>query len=899
MKTRSFVLRDNLTRLTAICAIVFLAATAALADGTVTGTVTQPDGTPFPDVAILVTPSGQEATTDADGNYSLTLPAGAYNLLAVADGYDSNEESVSVVDGETSTLDFDLVESIAQFGDSVVVVGARQERTVLESTVPVDVLTPVDMEDSGQTETSRMIQFLAPSFNYSTSTVSDGTDIVRPSTLRGMGPDQTLVLVNGKRRYNSALVNVNGSIGRGTAGTDLNAIPPSAIGQIEVLRDGAAAQYGSDAIAGVINLQYKKTTDITNIELSAGQYYEGDGETLQGSINHGFKVGDGGFINGTFEYRDRGWTNRAGLDPRRIFNFLEQQPGQPALSEGTPDPREATYDRLNHRYGDAESKNLYFYLNADIPLQDDWSLYFFGGIANRDGESAGFNRLPSQGRTNILIHPEGHLPMINTTVEDNSAAVGVIKTFSDWSLDASVTWGQNDFNFDISNSANTSFGAASGTSADAGTLSIEQINLNLDLYRIADWGSTPVMMAFGGEYREDTYQIVAGVPLSFADGRVPDQFGGRSPAGIQVFPGFRPSNEVDESRDNVSLYGDLEFSIGDSFLLDVAARFEDYSDFGNKVIGKVAGRYQFTEKFALRGSVNSGFRAPSLSQSNFNNISTQFVDVDGELLPLEVGTFRVSDPVAQALGAEDLREETSIGYSIGFTSRPQNNLTITGDFYAVDIEDRIVLSGRFSASNPQIGDLLEPFGVNAAQFFTNAIDTSTTGADLVIAWSKPMSADSNLSLTAAANWNKTELDGEVRTPPELEGLGETLFNDIEVTYLERGQPRQHYNLAGRYRKGAWGTMLRFNYFGEVTSTESASDPARKQTFAGKWLTDLDLSYTFDNGIRASIGGTNIFDTFPDKNIASNSFNGIFVYPRRVAPFGFNGGYYYAKVSINL
>jgi iron complex outermembrane receptor protein len=867
-----------------VAAGLFLLTPAVVLAGTVSGTVADDAGQPIAGATVLVVESGRDVTTDANGSYSLSLPAGDYVLLAAASGHRTEEISVSVPADGSETVDFSLPASLSAFGDELVVLGSRTSRTATETPVPVDVLSSEDLENIGLSETSRMIQFLAPSFNFSTSTISDGTDIVRPSTLRGLGPDQTLVLVNGRRRHTSALVHVNGSIGRGTAGVDLNAIPPSAIDRIEILRDGAAAQYGSDAIAGVINVILKQGTDKTRVDLTAGQHFEGDGETLQAGVNHGWEIGDGGFFNVTAEYRNRGFTNRAGLDPRQIYS---------SLPDGSLDPREANYNRLNHRYGDAESENMYLFFNGEIP-SGDGGFYFFGGISEREGESAGFNRLPGQSRTNIFLHPDGHLPLINTTVDDSSVAIGYRGSIGDnWSYDAGVVNGKNEFNFLISNSANTSLGATSPTSADAGTLKFDQTTFNLDL--LGTVGKS--FVALGFEYREDGYQIVAGEPVSYIDGGEPNQFGGVSPAGIQVFPGFQPVNEVDASRDSIALYGDVEVPVSDRFLVGLAARFEDYSDFGNTLDGKLTGRFEVNDNFAVRGSVSTGFRAPSLHQSNLANISTQFVDVAGELVPVEVGTFRNPSPLTTVLGVPLLTEETSNSLSLGFTARPRDNLSITADVYSIDIDDRIVLSGRFSTGIPQVAPLLDSIGVGAGQFFVNALDTETEGLDLVIAYSTE-AGGGKVDLTGAFNWTSTNILN-IKTPTLLDGLGETLFNEIERVYIQEAQPHQHYNLSARYSQGDFSGIVRANYFGKVASTESASDPARKQIFAGKWLTDLDLSWRFDGGFKLHVGANNIFDVFPDENIPSNSFNGIFVYPRRTAPFGFNGGYYYTRISIDI
>lgn len=885
-----------------LIALLFGAAPAFAQRATVQGKVQSIDGKNLRNATVLVVETQRSTTTDRTGHFSLPVPEGDWTLLATATGFEVAQQRITVgsAGSEAPDLVFTLTPALSQFSDELVVIGSRAVRTTVESAVPVDVLSENEIVDTGMTETSRALQFLAPSFNHSTSTISDGSDIVRPSTLRGLGPDQTLVLVNGRRRHNSALVHVNGSIGRGTAGVDLNALPMSAIESIEVLRDGAAAQYGSDAIAGVINIRLRQAVG-TRVTLNAGRHFAGDGDNYQVGISHGWRLRERGFLNLTAEYRDRSATNRAGRDPRRIFNFLEQEFGEPALANGTLDPREETYDRRNHRYGDAAAENATLFLNSMLPLNDTTDLYFYGGLSERDGESAGFNRLPSQGRTNILLYPEGHLPLINTGVDDHSWTVGLRKLFSSgWSLDASFSTGGNRFNFLISDSANTSLGLDSPTAADAGTLEFAQQVLNVDAFRAFG----PFNLAFGGEWREDHYEIQAGASASWIDGGVANQFGGVAPAGIQVFPGFRPANEVDASRGSLALYGDLEWQISEPLLLGVATRYEDYdaaggTDVGSTLDGKLSFRYAFNERLALRGAAATGFRAPSLQQALFNNISTQFVDVNGEIVPLEVGTFRVDSDVAQALGAVPLREETSTSFSLGFTAQPNDNLSVTLDLFQVDIDDRVVISGRFQASNPQVAPILEPFGVSAAQFFSNAISTETEGADLVVAWSRALGDDASLALTAAANWNRTRLAGRVQTPPQLVGLGETLFPLIDRTYLELAQPQELYNVGARYQQDRWTAQLRFNYFGEVTSTESNTDPSARQTFGGKWLTDFDLSYELRDGVRLSIGGNNVLDVYPDRNIARNSFNGIFVYPRRTAPFGFNGGYYYTRLTVDF
>lgn len=826
--------------------------------------------------------------------------------------------------------------------EELITIGARggRERSAVDSAVPVDAFDLETLGAGGQTEVARMLQMAAPSFNFSTSTISDGTDVVRPATLRGMQPDQTLVLVNGKRRHNSALMHVNGSIGRGTAGVDLNAIPASSIKRIEILRDGAAAQYGSDAIAGVINVILKDQTETIDPYLQYGQTYEDDGEQVLGSVNAGFPIFGDGFVNATFEYRDRSATNRSGVDPRQQFTFDEQVLGQPQLADsdgdgtcdtgGTCTPRSDEPNPpgsdpqgvLNHRYGDPDSENIYFSWNAGIPLGPT-ELYTFGAIAQREGQSGGFFRRNNDARSVPAIHPDGFLPLINTNVDDTSAGLGLrweeLLTF-DW--DASVVYGENEFEFIITNSNNVSIGDTSPTSANAGTLSTELLVFNLDASRQIDWFDSS-QLSFGFEYRDDKYKLQPGEQNSWigptttpaSDPAITNQFGGTPAAGIQVFPGFQPANTRDDSRDATALYADLEMDLTERWLLGIALRWEDYSDFGDTLNGKIAARWNVVDNVTLRGSVSTGFRAPSLQQQFFNNISTQFVTVMGvPNVPTEVGTFANDSPVvSQGFGIPQLEEETSTNVTGGFAWTPTDNFTMTVDLYYISVEDRVVLSGRFTAEDDSGGacavpgscpirEIVQPFGINSAQFFSNAIDTETTGVDIIMDYSTELSGGGFLKLGAGMNFNRVVQDGDTRIPSTLVNspdAAETLYSRQERLWLEHGQPRQHWVMSAAYDRGRFSLLTKANWFGEVSSAESASDPDLDQQFAGKWLVDLEGSWQFTDSVSVRVGANNIFDTTPDENISSNSFNGIFPYNRRTTPFGFNGGFYYASVNLSF
>lgn len=659
----------------------------AQSSGTIKGTITDAKtGDSLPGANIIILGSHMGTGTDANGEYSLKVAPGSYVLQVSYVSYKTVKEKVTVESGQTLTKNFALAADLIGTDEVVVVGTRRKDRTVVNSPVPIDVISAKDIQQSGFTQTTEMIKMLVPSYNAPETTIDDGSDHVRPATLRGLGPDQVLVLVNGKRRYTSALVHVNGTIGRGSTGADLNAIPASAIERIEVLRDGASAQYGSDAIAGVINIILKEKKGF-DASASYGQYmttenrgytesesniagedastFSWDGNAQNVSITDGFSktvhLGYGfGVNNGTVylsgEYRKHNFTNRAGLDPRQQFFTVN----------GQPDPREATFGRLNHRYGDADVSDIGLFLNSTIPVSDNAKFYAFGGYSKRDGLSGGFFRRSLDNRTVRGIYPYGFLPEIQTKIYDGSFAAGVKGSLGEWAYDVSETYGGNSFNFFVTNSLNTSMGLTSPTSFFAGALKFLQSTSNIDLVRQTDIGTAnPLNIAVGFEFRWENYQIGPGEPNSYINGGIPvldgPNAGASASAGSQVFPGFAPSNTQDQSRTNMGMYADLENRLTEQLTLGAAARFENYSDFGSTLTAKLDGRYEIAPGFAIRGAVSNGFRAPSLAQEYFSAISTNFIGG----VPFEIGTFPVSSPVAKALGAKELTAEKSIKYKRG------------------------------------------------------------------------------------------------------------------------------------------------------------------------------------------------------------------------------------------
>lgn len=604
-----------------VTAFLLLAASPATGQECLEIKVVDPWGAQVPTATVSV--GGQSQPADDSGTANLCgLGDGPHSVTVTAPGFAAEARTVENSAGSvTVALELETVAA------EVVVVGTRSEgREPLESPVPVESVIGERLRNSGHVETGRALQMLAPSFNFQSSAITDGTDSVRPATLRGLGPDQVLVLVNGKRRHNSALLHVLDTVGRGTAGTDMNSIPIGAIERIEVLRDGAAAQYGSDAIAGVINLVLKETPGFS-FDQTWGQTYRGDGDVPTTSVSGGLGGEDGRFLHLTYERRDRGHTNRSGAWGWPFYNPVGCSPGEQPSSTGfCLDPRESTVDRHVIRLGDADSDHHTLYYNGAIPLGEKANFYSFGGFSTRANGSPGFYRVPFIFDPRIVyeLHPEGFLPFINTEVNDLSFAAGIDwTTNSGWTFDWSVNHGRNSFDFLITNSNNASYGVTSPTQADAGGLQFEQTTFNFDVSRLFEFAGRTMNLAFGGEFRRDAFGIRAGAPVSYLHG-LDDPNSDKStckpdaPPGIQVFPGYRPNDEVDASRTNAAGYVDLEWVFGGKFHVGTAGRFERYSDFGSTINGKLAIRYDVTPSFAVRGGVNTGFRAPSLHQLHYS-----------------------------------------------------------------------------------------------------------------------------------------------------------------------------------------------------------------------------------------------------------------------------------------
>jgi iron complex outermembrane recepter protein len=863
---------------------LFLSISTAMAQKTIAGRVT--DGrTKEPLIGASVASKGttQGTLTDVDGKFQLTLPNGNSLIVITFVGYDKKDMAV----GNESVLEITLDESSANL-ENVVVVGSRAPaRTNTQSAVAVDVITPKDLKGFSQVDVGQILTFVAPSFNSNRQTVADGTDHVDPASLRGLGPDQVLVLVNGKRRHTSALVNINGTVGRGSVGTDMNVIPVAAIERIEVLRDGAAAQYGSDAIAGVINIVLKKETEGIAVSLTAGSNFTNlkysapnlaggmtdynkqitDGNVDQLDLMKGFKLGSKGWLMVAGQYNDRAKTNRSGLDniPTTYLGGNGSFPSTPAGQDQTTFRKDLIaadaaiekangYDRHNLVFGNSTSKNYGGFFNGGFQTSETGELYFSGGLTHRTGDGFGNYRVPVARNQQplkadgSLFYKNGFLPGIRSAIDDASFMAGFRTKLGEWKMDLSNVYGQNSFQFTVFNSGNASLANNDNqqTVFDAGQLRFKQNSTNLDFSRMFEkmGAISRFNTAFGAEYRYDNYQIVAGEKNSyFGDGHsvptAPLTAGGAAAGttaaapGSQVFPGFQPSNEVNKSRTSMGAYADFEGEIADRLLVGVAGRYENYSDFGSNFSGKVSGRLKLTNQIALRGSASTGFRAPSLQQRYFQNTSTQFSGG----LPSNTLTVNNDDPIARtAIGVDALRPETSVSFTGGVTAK-FNYLSLTVDAYQIDIKDRIVYSGAFSRA--LLGFAATDYvGVNNVNFFANAANTTTKGVDIVASSKFPI-CKGFLNVTAAVNFNQNTVTGInsttlINDPAKNDPtkspdtwFKNLLFDRQQQSRIEVWQPKNKVNLSLNYTLDKLGITVRMVRFGETQYVHNVYTDAKK------------------------------------------------------------------------
>lgn len=813
--------------------------------------------------------------------------------------------------------------------DQVSVLGNRtQARTVLESPVPIDVLGADDIRSSGYTDISQILQALLPSFNFPHPTTPDGNTHIRSATLRGLSPDQTLVLVNGKRRHASAWVNTGGTVGKGAVSTDLNAIPVSAIARVEVLRDGASAQYGSDAIAGVINIVLRDDAGFEG-RASHGSTRDGGGDTTSIALDTGFAFTDGGGVHLTWDYRDRKAADRALADTRQQYFGIGRN-GAPvapsstygsgtglapiggAASGAVADPREATIDRdALWRFADsADTVEKTVFGNLRKPL--DWGngleVYAFGGYGVSDGSSNASLRRAGQPENVRAIYPDGFLPWVDTRSTNASLGAGIKGVAGDWQWDLSSVYGRNKLVYRTRNTLNATLGADSPTAFYNGAQAASQWTTNADANTTFELGwHAPLRLAVGAEFRRDTYGIRAGEPGSYVWGpyRVLDgpAAGSVPTIGSQGFAGIQPGDAGNHHRHNVAAYAEAETDLSDRLLVSLAGRWEDYSDFGSTANGKLALRYQLDGGLALRASASTGFHAPALAQQYFSSTSSRTLNntITGVPEYVLVRTAPVDSVEARALGARALDPEEATNLTAGLTWGIAG-LSASLDVYRIDIDDRIFLSSNFvdAAGSNAIRNYLAALGspgVTSVRYFSNAADTRTTGIDASARYRWDLAERGSLVATVGYNRNKTELTRVASTPAQLTALGvrTPLFDITERTRVEKGQPRDNLTVALAWDVGRWGFNLGTHRYGVVEGVAATNQSAANvaafaqgstrfrtlpteagsagnldviQRLEARWVTDLDIAFRASDALTVVLGANNLFNTYPTRNIAT-------------------------------
>lgn len=841
--------------------------------------------------------------------------------------------------------------STEQPDPEVVVVGTRRtDRTVTQSASPIDVFDRKAVEGQTSFDMNDMLRNLVPSFNVARWAVNDGSTFVRPPSLRGLPPDEILVMVNGKRRHRAAVVHY----ANGAQGVDMAMIPGIAVERIELLRDSAAAQYGSDAIAGVINYQLKRNNSGLQIRSRYGQFYEGDGKAYQVAANLGMKLTEAGFFDISAEFADNGRTTRS-----------VTRPGALALAQQFPD----TYGQIPNpvqRWGNPKSRAARGFFNAGLDLSDHLKAYMFGSYGHSEFDSDFNYRQPvsvtgpnAQGvpngqtfgqsggvystiYTDIIpglydsrgkpvfdgtgktfnfrqIYPLGFTPLFHGDLDDMSLVAGAKGDVGDLTWDVSAAYGENRIKYSLTNSMNPSMGPKSPTSFYMGQLKQHETNFNADFTYKLDAGlSSPVTLAFGGEYRREGYAIGLGDPESYeigiygvqtvraADGTLytntPLQIGSNG------FPGYGPDSVVNAARGNYAFYGEVDADVVRGLSLTGALRHERFDDFGTTTTWKATARYAFNDAIAIRGGLGTGFRAPTPGQLFAQNVTASFVGND----PIESAIYPVTTPAARAFGAKPLKPEKSRNFSAGIVLTPARALTFTVDYYNIRVRDRIGLTGFIDINTPERRQALRDSGARNAEtlgrlrYFTNAFATKTEGVDVVGNW-RAGTGIGDFDTTLAVSYNTTQVTS---TEPTLV-LGQPInvVDSIRVGNINKGLPHWRGYATENWSLGSFSATARANYYDGWTVVDYAGNGGDKR-FSSDVTVDLEVRYKANSWLTLAVGAENILDNYPDKDRRATgtaqqnwyqSTGGTaigMVYPDG-APYGYNGGFWYLRANFDF
>lgn len=834
-------------------------------------------------------------------------------------------------------------------GEAIIVTGTRfQPRTAAQSAVPVDAVSRETLLQGGRVDLLDQLRTQVPSFSFPRPLGSGVGDFILQPSLRGLGPGELLVLVNGKRRHTTSDLNTSNGIGRGDVAVDLNAIPTLALTRAEILRDGAAAQYGSDAISGVINLILDQSTG-TRAIATYGITEEGDGEYYEAAVSTGIALGNDAVLRLTASYLDRDGTNRSDPDTRQQY-FGTDAAGRPTTisgsfgsgtgltpSNGALDPREATFDRNVFRFGDQPFSNTQLFANFVAPASEAAEIYAFGGYNRLRGDVEYFFRRPGQDQTIRAFYPDGFRPRLDSRLENFSAAFGVRGAdLAGFGFDLSTVYGVNTQDLAYENSANVSLGLESPTEFYRLGADFYQWTSNLDLTRDIHVGDgAPIQLAFGAEYREEDYRLFSGDIDGFRNGGAPildgPNAGRPAPIGAQPGPTAGPDDRASIGRNSKALYAEVQKEFAGRLLLQGAVRYEDYSDFGDTTNYKVAGRFDIGGGFAARASYNTGFRAPALAQSGYNASNTLILN--GQQAIVRVAA--VDSPAARLVGAQPLRPEKSQNISAGLVFE-SGEFSATIDAYHIDLDDRIAISSTFQ--DQRITDFLAAngqSGFGAVSFITNAVDTTTEGFDVVVNYRHRFGSVGLFTATLAGNYNTTKFDRIAGTPAPLAELGITtpLFDLTQQLRFSDSLPRSKATLDLSYVQGPFSINLQNTRFGEVSTVALTNrTPAQIaaltpgydvelipipgsansdiiQTFGARILTDIQLGYQLMPAITVTAGIRNVLNVYPDENIRStvesvaagtNGADASGTQPyNAISPFGFNGRTYFLRLGLDF
>ena len=845
---------------------------------------------PLAGATLRVQPRGPLCVTGSDGRCTLVVDADTAEVTATAVGFVPVSHSIATRSSTSMVVTFDLEPSAVRL-DQIVAIGTRApERTASRSAVPVDVIPRQLLENTGAVETWQQLQRLVPSLNVPHIPIGDNH--MRPVTLRGLAPHHVLVLVNGRRRHPAPVLLAGPSV-PSTSFTDLSAIPTSAIERIEVLRDGAAAQYGSDAIGGVVNIVLRSGAH-RDMHASAGTVVssEGgrsftDGRHVKVGGTYGVTGSSGAHFTLSGEFQDRSGTNRA--YPDRRPQYFAGEPGNDAP------PRVSSY------LGNGDLRSAAALVTAGAQLGGNTEAYASLGAADRNGVSPdAFFRRPLDARTVRAIHPDGFLPVIGSSIVDVSALAGLRGSLYGWRWDVSSGWGGSRVGYTVRNTNNVSLGTESPDRFDVGRVAAQQWSSNVDVGRGLRVARIPVNVAIGAELRLDRFHITAGEPDSWRDGGIPildgPAAGQPSPVGAEGMSGFRPADEMSAHRNSSAIYLEADGRPIPRLLLQAAVRAERYSDFGWTSDGKIAARLDVAGGMAVRGSLSTGFRAPALMQQHFSSTRTVYQPVNGVNTVLTVRTFPVSTPEAQLLGATPLRPERAVNRSAGLVLDAPRLPLITLDIYQITIADRIGLGSALT--DPVILRLFEENGVrgiDGGNYFTNAIDTRTRGLDLVASHALMLSRTGVLRLMGGYNRTRTVVTRVAPPPAPLAAFGEALFNRTSRGIVENGQPRETISLTLRFSSDRLGLNLHNQRSGPTAQLDRAA-PEADQILHPRWITDARISYQLHRRFQVAVSAANLFDVYPDEwrdfsqglEGTGASMKGIFRYPGALSPFGMNG-----------